>query len=95
MANNEGNIGICVLGNFMRGGDGQRPNQAQLKSLQSLVHNLCDHYRIAGNQIFGHSDFVVTECPGPHLDPVVDRLSREVTAAKNDANRRALKPTGK
>jgi hypothetical protein len=76
--NNRGNIGICVLGNFIRGRDGQRPTEPELRSLRQLVAALAGRYGIAGDQIFCHSDFVVTECPGPLLEPEVARIAREI-----------------
>ncbi len=75
--NNRGNIGICVLGNFMRGRDGQRPTAAELNALESLIGNLAQKHRIAAEQIFSHSDLVNTQCPGTYLRGEVDRIARE------------------
>jgi hypothetical protein len=80
-SNNNGNIGICLLGNFLRGNEGQQPPPAQLKALEQLVAGLTQHYDIGGDQIFGHNDFVTTLCPGSYLNPVVDGLARNRKAA--------------
>jgi hypothetical protein len=71
---NRGNIGICLLGNFVaqpdRGSDyalAQAPTQEQWDSLSELVDKLQTRYRIANNQIWGHSHLKETACPGPAL----------------------------
>src|SRR5262245_42541229 len=73
--NNKGNIGICVLGNFIRGRDGQRPTATELRALEDLIQKLSQRYGIGSDQIFCHSDFVKTECPGPYLEPEVMRIA--------------------
>jgi hypothetical protein len=79
--NNRGNIGVCLLGNFVRGRDGQRPTEPQVRALRQLVFDLAGRYGIAANQVFSHSDFVVTECPGALVEPVVARLAQELRTA--------------
>ncbi|MFQ5748970.1 MAG: N-acetylmuramoyl-L-alanine amidase [Planctomycetota bacterium] len=71
---NRGNLGICVLGNFVpqpeRGPDyarAQHPTDAQWKSLEQLVGALRKRYGIPRRQIFAHKDFRDTSCPGPEL----------------------------
>ena len=65
---NANNIGVMLLGNF----EIQQPTQAQLMSLHSLVGSLVRKYGLrAGTDIFGHSDFCNTQCPGKHLKPQV------------------------
>jgi len=71
---NRGNIGICVLGNFVpqpeRGSaytHAQHPTDAQWKSLERLVGALRKRYGIPRSQIFAHKDFRDTSCPGPEL----------------------------
>src|SRR5262245_23478825 len=76
--NNKGNIGICVLGNFIRGRDGQRPTATELRALEDLIHQLAQRYGIGPDQTFCHSDFVKTECPGPYLEPEVTRIAHTV-----------------
>ena len=85
--NNRGNIGICILGNFVGGKNGQRPNKAQQQALRQLVLDLSKRYRIADNQIFGHSDFVATQCPGPYWQPMVKQLRKEVRLANTRRQR--------
>lgn len=77
--NNRGNIGICVLGNFVRGRDGQRPTQAELDSLESLISHLSSKYGIGEDQVFCHSELVNTACPGPYLRSEVDRIAKAAT----------------
>jgi hypothetical protein len=79
--NNRGNIGVCLLGNFVRGGDGQRPTEAQVRTLRQLVASLVERYGIAHDQVLNHSDLVQTECPGPLLEPVVAGIAQELRAA--------------
>jgi hypothetical protein len=78
--NNRGNIGICVLGNFMRGRDGQRPTAAELEALENLIASLAQRHGVAQDQIFCHSDLVNTQCPGPYLRSEVDRIARAAAA---------------
>lgn len=78
--NNRGNIGICVLGNFMRGRDGQRPTAAELDSLETLIGNLAQKHGVAQDQIFCHSDLVNTDCPGTYLRNEVNRIARAAVA---------------
>lgn len=87
--NNRGNIGICVLGNFIRGRDGQRPTPKELAALADLIRSLARQYDIPASQIFCHSDFVQTECPGPLLEPEVTRIAQTLSAAPRGTGRAA------
>lgn len=70
---NPNNMGVMLLGNF----EIQQPTQAQLASLQSLVGSLVRKYGLNPQRdIFGHSDFCNTQCPGKHLKPQVQALRR-------------------
>ena len=77
-AANKGNIGICVLGNF----DVQYPNDRQKQSLKALLVRLMDRYGLANTDIYTHREIRAdyglagTDCPGTHLQPVVDSLRR-------------------
>jgi len=73
---NVGNIGICLLGNFMPGKGGQQPNQEQLQAMERLVVHLMGRFHLQGDDLFCHSHFRNTECPGPLVVPVVARLQR-------------------
>lgn len=74
--NNRGNVGICLLGNFVSGHGGQRPTAAQATSLEQLLRELCGRYHVVPQQVHGHSDFVNTECPGAHLESVLADIVR-------------------
>ncbi len=79
--NNLENIGICLLGNFVRGRQGQDPSEAQLGSLKQVIDALRKTYSISVGNCFSHSDFKQTECPG---DAVVEWLAeyrRNATAS--------------
>ena len=80
---NRGNIGICVLGNFVGSRRGQNPSRAQLAALESLVVDLCGRYGIPSTQILTHRELRSTDCPGARLQLAVDHLrkSRHLTAA--------------
>lgn len=75
-SNNIGNIGICLLGNFVRETDGQQPTREQVASMEQLVVQLMRHYRFDGSALFCHSDFRNTQCPGPRMAPIVRQLAR-------------------
>lgn len=62
-ANNEHNIGICLLGNFQV----ERPTREALQSLERLIGDLSKRHRIPRRQVLGHQDLKTTECPGVHL----------------------------
>lgn len=78
--NNVGNIGICLLGNFVaQPGRGssyakvQAPTVKQMEALEQLVANVRREYGIQPNQIWGHKHLKATDCPGPHLSAWAER----------------------
>jgi len=80
---NVGNIGVCLLGNFEsqpgRGPDyavAQAPTAAQLQALEELVEQLRRRYRIPRSQVWPHSHFRKTECPGTVLRHWVEEYRR-------------------
>lgn len=75
--NNRGNIGICLLGNFVHGGGGQRPTPAQSASLRQLLASLSSRYHVVPDEIHGHRDFVTTECPGPYVESLLTDIIRD------------------
>lgn len=79
-ANNIGNIGICVLGNFVSQRSGQGPTQAQVRSMEQLVVQLMQQYRFGGEALHCHSDFKNTQCPGPRMQPIVRQFARRLQA---------------
>ncbi len=76
--NNVGNVGICLLGNFVRGRGGQAPTTAQVQTMRRLVGDLMLRYRFGPDGIYCHSDFKVTECPGALMEPVVAQMVRDL-----------------
>ncbi len=65
---NAHNIGIVLLGNF----EMQKPTAAQLDALTRLTSSLVDKYGLnPRTDIYGHSDFCNTQCPGKNLKPYV------------------------
>lgn len=75
---NRGNIGICVLGNF----NVQYPNERQKQSLKELLSRLTERYGLSSSDIYTHREIRAyyglagTECPGTHLQSVVDSTRR-------------------
>ena len=89
-SNNIGNIGICLLGNFMRQQqDGQGPTNAQVQSMEQLVMQMMRQYRFGGDALFCHSDFKNTACPGPRMQPIVKQLAKQLQARLAGRGRRA------
>lgn len=68
-ANNVGNIGICLLGNF----EEERPTSAALEALEQLVDQLCKQHKVARSRVYGHQELRATECPGRYLMTWVER----------------------
>lgn len=86
--NNIGNIGICLLGNFIqRHRDGQGPTDAQVRSMEQLVVQMMQRYRFGGDAVYCHSDFKNTACPGPRMKPIVRRFARQLQARLADRER--------
>lgn len=76
--NNLGNVGICLLGNFMPGRVGQPPSDEQLAAMERLVRHLMQRYQLQADDLYCHSHFKNTECPGPLVEPAVARLQRSL-----------------
>jgi hypothetical protein len=76
--NNIGNIGVCLLGNFVRARGGQRPTDAQVQALRQLTSQLCEQYSIGVDQVWMHKQFKSTECPGELMEGVVAQLKRDM-----------------
>lgn len=67
---NEGNIGIVVLGNFSE----QGLNAAQVNGLDTFIKVLMRQYSIPANEVWTHREFPTarTECPGRSLQAHMD-----------------------
>ena len=66
---NHDSIGVCVVGNNLKAGQGWTP--AQVHSLIHLCVYLMSCY--PGLMVFGHSDVANTACPGLDLGDVLPR----------------------
>jgi hypothetical protein len=75
---NEGNLGICCLGNFMV----QRPTEAQLAALDQFVASQMRQYRIPVNHVYTHRELGKTECPGDNLQPYINDARRSGPLAR-------------
>ena len=72
---NQNNIGIMLLGNF----EIQQPTPEQVASLRRLTASLCRKYGLnPARNIYGHSDFGKTQCPGRHLKPQVAEMRKNL-----------------
>ena len=60
---NKNSIGICLQGNF----DLEKPNPAQLTSLEGLLNRLKKDYNLKDGDIYGHREKSQTSCPGKNL----------------------------
>jgi hypothetical protein len=69
--NNRGNIGICMLGEFLDHG----PQPAALRALDALIEDLRARYGIPRSQVFAHKELGNTACPGPALTSYLDRYA--------------------
>ena len=71
---NSNGIGICLIGNF----DYQRPRDAQMKELLTLILNIRKRY--PNLPVIGHKDLMATECPGQNFpwSDLYAKLQKEV-----------------
>lgn len=60
---NEHNLGISVVGDFMR----RLPNDAQLAALSKFLDDQRAKYRVGKNRVYGHRDLHSSLCPGEQL----------------------------
>lgn len=61
--NNQGNLGVMVLGNFQQ----QRPTNAQLDALDRFIAAQLSARRLRVSNVYTHQEFAPTECPGRSL----------------------------
>lgn len=71
---NEGNIGICCLGNF----DEQSPSDAQLEALQQILACTMAKYRVPVSRVKTHQEWASahTACPGRALQAEMVTIRR-------------------
>lgn len=74
---NEGNLGICVLGNYNR----QSPNRAQCAAVDRFVKAQMSRYGVGINNVFVHRELAQTECPGSSLKAYMDATRRRGMSA--------------
>jgi len=65
---NNDSIGICLVGDFIRG----KPTNAQMLALYRLIKDLMRQYPIAPDRILAHKEVNQTDCPG-NLDAAAIR----------------------
>jgi len=87
-ANNIGNIGVCLLGNF----EIERPTPAALGALERLTDDLTRRYAIPKSRVYAHQDLKATECPGKYLLAWVRRYRGTLTAATHHPAGRSSAP---
>jgi hypothetical protein len=68
-ANNVGNVGICLLGNF----DEQKPTDASVAAMHRLIEDLHSSLHISLKKVRGHDHWRQTNCPGLKLKPELER----------------------
>jgi N-acetylmuramoyl-L-alanine amidase len=68
-ANNIGNVGICLIGNF----EHERPTKAAVEAMHGLIDVLRSQLHVPANHIRGHDEWRVTACPGRYLRPHLAR----------------------
>lgn len=70
--NNEGNIGVVLIGNY----EENYAPEVQKKALVEFIHYLKEKYKIKSTNIFPHEHFTGTKCPGKNLMPLVNQLRK-------------------
>jgi len=74
---NRGNVGICLLGNFVQGREGQEPTGPQVAAMRNLISALRKQYQIKSDGLLTHRELRSTSCPGERLQSVIERIRRE------------------
>lgn len=69
---NEGNLGILVMGNFML----QRPAGDALRSLETFLADQMRRYRVSLARVYTHQELRPTACPGESLQREMLALRR-------------------
>ncbi|MEE2940529.1 MAG: peptidoglycan recognition family protein, partial [Planctomycetota bacterium] len=64
-ANNRGNVGICLIGNF----EVEEPTRAAINALERLVFELQSELGIPRRNVKPHLEWKETKCPGKNLMP--------------------------
>ncbi len=71
-ATNQGNLGICMLGNYMI----QRPSDTQVAALDRFVATQMQRYRVPVSKVYTHRELGPTVCPGDNLQAYMARTRR-------------------
>lgn len=86
---NQGNLGICVLGNY----ETQRLTPAQENTLQKFLQLVCEKHSISATKIYTHremhrlyADLKGTDCPGEYLQSIVERIRRNLMPGTSPAS---------
>src|SRR6185295_11449301 len=85
LANNDGNIGIAVMGTFQGDAEGNAPNEKQKASLLELIRWLGGRYAVEAPLLRGHRDYKSTDCPGDHLYEKLPELRGALTSSQGAA----------
>ncbi len=67
---NERNLGVMVLGNFMR----RPPTEASVSSLEGFLRSAMRQYRVPVQRVMTHREYVPTACPGDRLQTMMNQL---------------------
>jgi N-acetyl-anhydromuramyl-L-alanine amidase AmpD len=62
------------------------PPQAQYDQLVTMCAYICQQYGIASDRIYGHRDFIATQCPGDQLYAKLGQLRKDVAAKLGTSN---------
>lgn len=65
---NEGNVGVLVMGNF----EEQRPTGAQIEAVDRFVSALMLQHRVPVGRLHTHKELAKTDCPGRNLQPLLN-----------------------
>jgi hypothetical protein len=74
---NRQNLGICLLGDFVPGSQGQPP-APQIRALALLVAELCRVHGVRAGNVLTHQEIKATSCPGPYVQAAVQRIRDEL-----------------
>jgi len=85
-SNNVGNVGVCLLGNFVRGRQGQGPTAAQVSAMRLLTSTVAQRFGFGADEVYCHSYFKATDCPGAVMEPVVAQMVRDLRRGRRGAD---------